>query len=74
MLGFPVAGTPVAPTGCGTPNQTPPFTTFYNCPVGLGAVNKTIGGPRQVQMGLHLIFLLQVRAESEAQRGRAKLR
>jgi hypothetical protein len=54
--GFPFAGTPVAPTGCGTANQTPPFTTFYNCPVGLGAVNKTIGGPRQIQMGLHLTF------------------
>ena len=54
--GFPVAGTPVAPTGCGTPNQTPPFATFYNCPVGLGAVNKTIGGPRQIQLALRLSF------------------
>jgi len=54
--GFPIAGTPVAPTGCGTPSQTPEFTTFYNCPTGLGVVNKTIGGPRQIQMALHLTF------------------
>ena len=54
--GFPIAGTPVAPTGCGTPSQTPAFTTFYNCPTGLGVVNKTIGGPRQIQMALHLTF------------------
>jgi len=54
--GFPVAGTPAVPTGCGTPGQTPAFTTFYNCPVGLGTVNKTIGGPRQIQIALHLTF------------------
>ena len=54
--GFPFAGTPVAPTGCGTSSQTPAFTTFYNCPTGLGVVNKTIGGPRQIQMALHLTF------------------
>ena len=31
-------------------------TTLYNPPFGLGAVNKTIGGPRQVQMSLRLVF------------------
>lgn len=29
---------------------------LYNAPFGLGAVNKTIGGPRQIQMALHLAF------------------
>ena len=29
---------------------------LYNAPFGLGAVNKTIGGPRQVQMSLRLFF------------------
>jgi hypothetical protein len=29
---------------------------LYNAPVGLGQVNKTIGGPRQIQMSLHLAF------------------
>jgi hypothetical protein len=35
------------------PTQGQPL---YNAPVGLGAVNKTIGGPRQIQMALHLGF------------------
>src|SRR5208337_1894734 len=39
-------GTPVLPTGCGTPNET---NNFYNCPFGLGNVNKTIGSARQIQ-------------------------
>jgi hypothetical protein len=50
---FPVAGTPVLPTGC--PNQTNPGS-FYSCGVGLGAVNKTIGSPRQIQMTLQVTF------------------
>jgi len=29
---------------------------LYNAPYGLGATNKTIGGPRQIQMALHLAF------------------
>jgi hypothetical protein len=29
---------------------------LYNPPSGLGAVNKTIGGPRQIQMTLHFVF------------------
>jgi len=29
---------------------------LYNAPYGLGQVNKTIGGPRQIQMALHLAF------------------
>ncbi|HTS37289.1 MAG TPA: TonB-dependent receptor [Candidatus Solibacter sp.] len=48
---FPVVGTPARPTSCDSSNQG-----FYNCPSGLGAVNKTIGAPRQIQMTLHLIF------------------
>ncbi len=52
--GFPVAGTtPVLPTGCGTSSES---SGFYNCPFGLGNVNKTIGSARQVQMSLSLTF------------------
>jgi hypothetical protein len=57
--GFPVApqpGTPqppVLPSGCGTANET---SGFYNCPFGLGNVNKTIGSARQIQMSLSLTF------------------
>jgi hypothetical protein len=29
---------------------------LYNAPYGLGQTNKTIGGPRQIQMALHLAF------------------
>jgi Carboxypeptidase regulatory-like domain len=48
---FPVAGTTPLPTACDNTNKG-----FYNCPSGLGAVNKTIGSPRQVQMSLRLDF------------------
>ena len=51
--GFPLAGTAVLPTGCGTANQV---NNFYNCPFGLGNVNKTIGSARQVQLALRLTF------------------
>ena len=51
--GFPVAGTPSLPTGCGTSNFT---NNFFNCPFGLGSVNKTIGSPRQIQMTLRILF------------------
>ena len=51
--GFPVAGTPPSPSGCGTSN---PISGFYNCPFGLGNVNKTIGSARQIQMTLRLNF------------------
>jgi hypothetical protein len=50
---FPLAGTTPLPTGCTTQNPTP---AFYNCPNSLGAVNKTIGSPRQIQMSLGFIF------------------
>jgi Carboxypeptidase regulatory-like domain/TonB dependent receptor len=52
--GFPVAGTvPVLPSGCGTSGAS---NGFYNCPQGLGNVNKTIGSARQIQMSLSLAF------------------
>jgi hypothetical protein len=51
--GFPVVGTTPLPSGCGTANQT---NGFFNCPFGLGNVNKTIGSPRQIQMSLSLTF------------------
>ena len=53
--GFPntQSGLPVLPTGCGTTN---PVNGFYNCPFGLGNVNKTIGSARQIQMALRLTF------------------
>ena len=38
VLAFPTVGTPALPTACGGSN-----TGFYNCPYGLGNVNKTIG-------------------------------
>jgi hypothetical protein len=50
---FPIEGTTPLPTGCASATPT---TGFYNCPSGLGVVNKTIGGPRQIQMTLHFIF------------------
>ncbi|NYF80317.1 carboxypeptidase regulatory-like domain-containing protein [Granulicella arctica] len=54
---FPVSGTAVSPTGCTSTNSvsTTP-NPFYSCPSGLGAVNKTIGSPRQIQMSLQLAF------------------
>ncbi|HMD43377.1 MAG TPA: TonB-dependent receptor [Candidatus Acidoferrum sp.] len=51
--GFPTAGTPVLPSGCGTAN---PVNNFYNCPFGLGNVNKTIGSARQIQFTLKVLF------------------
>ena len=33
-----------------------PTSTPANCPTGLGAVNKTIGALRQIQMSLGLTF------------------
>jgi hypothetical protein len=50
---FPVVGTTPLPTGCAT---STPTQGFYNCPASLGAVNKTIGSPRQIQMTLRFIF------------------
>lgn len=47
--GFPTVGTPALPTACSGSN-----TGFYNCPFGLGTVNKTIGSARQIQFSLHL--------------------
>jgi hypothetical protein len=51
--GFPAEGTTPLPTGCGTKNEV---GGFYNCPHGLGNVNKTIGSARQVQMSLSFTF------------------
>jgi len=48
---FPMQNTPPRPTACDFTN-----TGFYNCPSGLGAVNKTIGSPRQIQMTLRFDF------------------
>jgi hypothetical protein len=53
----PTAGTPVGPTTpCTDPTANNTNTGFYNCPSGLGIVNKTIGSPRQIQMSLQLAF------------------
>jgi hypothetical protein len=49
---IPTEGTDALPNSC--PTQT--NTSFYNCPFGLGVVNKTIGSPRQIQMSLSLQF------------------
>ncbi len=49
----PTEGTTPLPSGCGTPT---PVNGFYNCPFGLGNVNKTIGSARQIQMSLRLSF------------------
>jgi len=50
---YPIAGTPPKPTSCDASN-----TGFYACPsvTGLGVTNKTIGGPRQIQMSMRLLF------------------
>ncbi|HXX18242.1 MAG TPA: TonB-dependent receptor [Candidatus Acidoferrum sp.] len=48
---FPSVGTTPLPTSC-----TPSNTGFYNCPFGLGNVNKIIGSPRQIQMSLSVLF------------------
>jgi hypothetical protein len=50
---FPVASTPVLPTGCGTSGAV---NNFYSCPSGLGIVTHTIGAPRQIQMSLSFNF------------------
>lgn len=51
---FPVVGTVPTPSQCAA---TPGCTgSFYNVPSGLGAVNKIIGSPRQIQMSLRLVF------------------
>ena len=49
---FPVVGTPPHPTSCNNSVNA----GFYNCPAGLGSVTKTIGGPRQVQFSLSVLF------------------
>jgi hypothetical protein len=51
--GFPALGTTPTATGCGTSSAK---SGFYNCPFGLGNVNKTIGSARQVQMSLSFTF------------------
>jgi hypothetical protein len=48
---FPTLGTPALPTACDETNAG-----FYNCPAGLGNVNKVIGSSREVQMSLSLSF------------------
>jgi Carboxypeptidase regulatory-like domain len=51
---YPVVGTVPTPSQCAaTPGCT---SSFYNVPSGLGAVNKIIGSPRQIQMSLRLVF------------------
>jgi len=50
----PVAGTTVLPTGCS--NLETATDGFYDCPAGLGQVNKTIGSARQIQMSLSVLF------------------
>lgn len=51
---FPVVGTVPTPALCSaTPGCT---SSFYNVPSGLGAVNKTIGSPRQIQMSMRVVF------------------
>jgi hypothetical protein len=51
--GFPTEGSAVLPSGCGTAH---PVNNFFNCPFGLGNVNKTIGSARQIQFTLKLAF------------------
>jgi hypothetical protein len=48
----PIEGTPALPNSCPAATNG----SFYNCPFGLGVVNKTIGSPRQIQMSLSLQF------------------
>jgi hypothetical protein len=45
--------TPTLASGCSGSN---PQNGFYYCPTGLGQVVKTIGGPRQIQMSLSVVF------------------
>jgi hypothetical protein len=56
--GFPFQGTSPAPTIDCTAKK-PDYQSnqgLYNCPQGLGNVNKTIGSARQIQMTLRLTF------------------
>jgi len=53
---FPTAGTTPLPTNNCATNPLGANSGFYNCPTGLGNVNKTIGGPREVQMSLSVLF------------------
>jgi len=48
----PVAGTDPTPNSCPNPTNV----SFYNCPGGLGLVNKVIGSARQIQMSLSFLF------------------
>jgi hypothetical protein len=51
---YPVVGTVPTPAMCAaTAGCT---SSFFNTPSGLGAVNKTIGSPRQVQMSMRVVF------------------
>jgi hypothetical protein len=50
----PVEGTTVLPTGCS--DLATSTAGFYDCPAGLGQVNKTIGSSRQIQMSLSVLF------------------
>jgi hypothetical protein len=55
--GFPLQGTPALPTiTCNATPNNGANLGFYNCPQGLGVVNKTIGSARQMQMALKLTF------------------
>jgi hypothetical protein len=55
--GFPVAGTTPLPTiTCNSSPDNNANLGFYNCPQGLGNVNKTIGSARQIQMSLSVVF------------------
>ena len=55
--GFPIAGTaPLPSITCNANPNNGANTGFYNCPQGLGNVNKTIGSARQIQMSLSLSF------------------
>lgn len=50
---FPGDGSaPAKPDTCPNPTNG----SFYNCPTGLGAVNKVIGSAREVQMSIAFIF------------------
>jgi hypothetical protein len=53
---FPVAGTPALPTNNCASNATGANAGFYNCPAGLGNVNKVIGSPREIQMSIGVSF------------------
>jgi len=57
--GFPIQNAysgPLPSNPCSAPHPNQGNTGFYNCPNGLGNVNKTIGSARQIQMTLRLTF------------------